>query len=60
MFDTVATFVEQSGGELNFNDTLIAISCQQRGIPYLAHFDSDCDRADKLTRISSPDDLPTL
>ncbi len=60
MFDSVTALVEQSGGELNFNDALIAISCQQRGIPYLASFDSDFDRVNKLTRISSPDDLAAL
>ncbi|HLB47500.1 MAG TPA: PIN domain-containing protein [Anaerolineales bacterium] len=60
MFDSVTALVERSGGELNFNDALIAISCQQRGIPYLVSFDSDFDRVDKLIRIGSPDDLAAL
>ncbi len=50
--------VEQTGGELNFNDTLIALACGERGIDYLASFDADFDRVAWLKRIARPDQVP--
>ena len=35
-YDEVIALVEQTGGELNFNDALIALACRDRNIPYLA------------------------
>jgi predicted nucleic acid-binding protein len=57
LYDDVLAMVEQSGGELNFNDALIALSCQRRGISYLASFDSDFDRVGWLKRIAQPSNL---
>lgn len=56
-FDEIIQLVEQTGGELNFNDALIAISCQKRRIPYIVSFDVDFDRVQGLKRVASPDDL---
>src|ERR1051326_8516080 len=43
-YDEVVALVENSVGELNFNDALIALSCQRRGIEFLASFDTDFDQ----------------
>jgi len=58
LYDDVLALVEQSDGELNFNDALIALSCQRRGIIYLASFDTDFDRVGWLKRIALPSNLP--
>lgn len=57
-YDEVVALVEQTGGELNFNDALIALACRERGIDYLASFDADFDRVAWLKRIARPDQLP--
>lgn len=44
-YDEVLQLVEQSAGELNFNDALIAIACRERRLPLLASFDSDFDQS---------------
>ncbi len=56
LYDEVVALVEQTDGELNFNDALIALSCRNRNIPWLASFDADFDRVDWLKRIASPID----
>src|SRR3990172_7125630 len=48
LYDDVVSLVEQSSGELNFNDALIALSCQARSILFLASFDEDFDQVDWL------------
>ncbi len=58
LYDEVVMLVEQSAGELNFNDALIALSCRNRNIPMLASFDADFDRVNWLKRIARPTDLP--
>ena len=58
VYDRVVMLVEQTAGELNFNDALIALACQQRGIKFIASFDGDFDRLPWLKRISQPTDLP--
>ena len=58
VYDRVVMLVEQTAGELNFNDALIALACQQRGIKFIASFDGDFDRLPWLKRISQPADLP--
>jgi len=55
LYDEVVNLVEQSAGELNFNDALIALSCQNRSISLLASFDADFDRVSGLKRIARPD-----
>ena len=57
LYDEVVALVEQTDGELNFNDALIALSCRHRSIPYRASFDADFDRADWLKRVAHQDDL---
>jgi predicted nucleic acid-binding protein len=58
-YDAVVELVEKSSGELNFNDALIAISCQNRNIYWLASFDSDFDTISWLKRAAHASDLPT-
>jgi len=56
-----------SSGALNFHDTLIALSCQERGIPAIASFDPDFDQACTeqsrsvawLRRLERPEDVPS-
>lgn len=57
LYDEVVALVEQSGGELNFNDALIALACRDRNIPYLASFDADFDQIAWLKRLARPDQL---
>jgi predicted nucleic acid-binding protein len=57
-YDEVIALVEQTGGELNFNDALIALACRDRNIPYLASFDADFDQVDWLKRVAQSDQLP--
>ena len=57
-YDEAVALVEQTDGELNFNDALIALACRERGIDYLASFDSDFDRVAWLKRIARPDQSP--
>ncbi len=56
-YDAVLSIVEQSNGELNFNDALIVLSCRIRGIQRLASFDADFDQIEGLHRIAHPDDV---
>lgn len=53
----IVALVEHSGGELNFNDALIALACRDRNIPYLASFDADFDQIAWLKRLARPDQL---
>ena len=57
LYDAVVALVEQSSGELNFNDALIALACRDRNIPYLASFDADFDQIAWLKRVAQPDQL---
>ncbi len=57
LYDDVVALVEQTDGEMNFNDALIALSCRNRNIPFLASFDADFDRVDWLKRVVRPTDL---
>ena len=59
LFDSVVALVEASSGELNFNDALIALSCQRRGIRHLASSDADFDHVEWLQRIAKPADMPS-
>lgn len=58
MYDQIVALVEQTAGELNFNDALIALACQRSSIEFIASFDSDFDSLPWLKRISQPADLP--
>lgn len=57
LYDQVVGLVRETNGELNFNDALIAVSCRERNIKFLASFDPDFDRIEWLTRISRLPDL---
>lgn len=63
MPDVPALYVEimeqirASGGELNLNDALLALSCRYRGVSCIASFDRDFDRLPWLQRVATPDDI---
>ena len=57
IYEEVVGLVQLSMGELNFNDALIALSCRNRNIPYLASFDPDFDQLNWLKRVAIPTDL---
>jgi predicted nucleic acid-binding protein len=56
-YNRIVELVRESGGELNFNDALIALVCRDYGIPMLASFDRDFDSVNWLKRIAHPSDL---
>lgn len=49
--------VRSSEGELNFNDALIALTCQTHDIEFIASFDQDFDKVNWLKRLAAPGDL---
>jgi predicted nucleic acid-binding protein len=57
LFRDVLGIIRSSSGALNFNDTLIALACRERGIEAIASFDGDFDQVDWLRRLSRPEDL---
>ena len=57
LYGDILALVRQSGGELNFNDALIALGCRERAIEAIASFDADFDRVPWLHRVAEPDDL---
>jgi len=56
-FEEVINLVRTSNGELNFNDSLIAIACRDRDIKFLASFDKDFDSISWLKRVATPSDI---
>ncbi len=58
LYDQVLELVEQSGGQLNFNDALIALSCRNRRIPCVASFDADFDSVGWIRRLAQEIDFP--
>jgi predicted nucleic acid-binding protein len=57
LYSDIVELVRSSGGELNFNDALIALSCHHRDIPSIASFDRDFDNVAWLQRLAKPEDL---
>lgn len=57
LYTDILELVGRSGGELNFNDALIALECLKRNIRYIASFDRDFDTIDWLQRLATPEDL---
>ncbi len=57
LYDEIIELIRSSHGELNFNDSLIAISCRIRKISFLASFDTDFDTIDWFKRISTPENF---
>lgn len=60
LYSQVIELVRSSVGELNFNDGLIALACQERNIRALASFDRDFDRISWLIRVAMPGDVEAL
>ena len=57
LYGEIVDLVRTSGGAINFNDALIALSCRYRDIPFIASFDRDFDQVEWLQRVAVPDDL---
>lgn len=53
----ILELVRTSEGELNFNDALIALTCQAHNIQFVASFDRDFDKVGWLKRLASPENL---
>jgi hypothetical protein len=60
VYDEIIALIRSSHGELNFNDSLIAISCRNRKISFLASFDKDFDTIDCLKRMTPGDFEPDI
>ena len=60
LYPEIIALMEKSGGELNFHDALIALSCQERGISSIASFDADFDQLSWLHRLVNPEDVADL
>ena len=58
LYPEILDLVRATGGALNFNGALIALSCRHREIPLIASFDRDFDQVEWLQRVAQPDDLP--
>jgi predicted nucleic acid-binding protein len=59
LYPDALNLIRFSLGSLNFNDALIALACQERGIPAIASFDSDFDKVTWLRRLARPEDVIT-
>jgi predicted nucleic acid-binding protein len=57
LYAKVIGLMQSSGGELNFNDALIALACRERDISAIASFDADFDQVSWLHRLATPADL---
>ncbi len=55
LYPAVLDLMRESGGELNFNDALMALACREREIPLIASFDPDFDRIPWIKRVSGAD-----
>lgn len=57
LYAQILSLLESSVGTLNFHDALIALACQERGIPAIASFDGDFDQIEWLRRLATRDDV---
>jgi predicted nucleic acid-binding protein len=57
LYPQIMALVRAHGGELNFNDALIALACQELGVQLIASFDRDFDRVDWLGRLETQGDV---
>ena len=57
LYASIINLMKSSGGELNFNDALIALACRERNIPAIASFDADFDNVSWLRRLATASDL---
>lgn len=60
LYSEVMELIRLSGGELNFNDALIALACRERSIEALASFDRDFDTISWLKRVAAPEAIKTV
>jgi predicted nucleic acid-binding protein len=60
LYRQVIDQIRSSEGELNFNDSLIALACRERQISALASFDQDFDHIPWLKRAATPEDVTAL
>ncbi len=60
LYEQVMGLIRSSSGALNFNDSLLALSCRERGIRMFASFDSDFDSIPWLVRVATPEDITHL
>jgi predicted nucleic acid-binding protein len=60
LYTEIIGLVESSQGQFSFNDALIALSCRDRNIPYLASFDRDFDQISWLRRVAHPGDVESI
>ena len=58
LYGEIVELVRSFGGELNFNDALIALACQEREIGFIASFDRDFDRVSWLQRLADAGTVP--
>jgi predicted nucleic acid-binding protein len=57
LYAAILELIRSTSGALNFNDALIALACQERGIGVIASFDYDFDQVSWLHRIAQPQDV---
>lgn len=57
LYNDILSLICTSGGELNFNDALIALASQNRKIPFIASFDRDFDQIPGLQRFSDASEV---
>ena len=57
MYSDVMKLIRDHFGILNFNDSLIALSCRDLNIGAIVSFDRDFDQISWLQRISLPEDV---
>jgi predicted nucleic acid-binding protein len=60
LYGQIMDLIQASEGELNFNDSLIALACRERHIETLASFDRDFDRLSWLKRVSTSEEISAL
>jgi predicted nucleic acid-binding protein len=58
LYSDILSLVRASEGELNFNDALIALACQERRIPFIASFDRDFNQVSWLRRLGDASAVP--
>jgi predicted nucleic acid-binding protein len=57
LYPDIISLIRSSSGALNFHDAIIALACQERGIPAIASFDADFDQITWLRRLARPEDV---
>ena len=55
LYRKIMDLVQDTSGELNFHDALIALGCRDLGVKWIATFDSDFDQIKWLNRLYNPE-----